>query len=126
MERQISPGLKTLFLVHAILGTIFGLVDLLIPEMWGNLVGLPMKEPGMYRLIGAAVLAFATSSWLAYRETAWDRVKIVVQMEIVWTILGTIILLLGLLFAGAPTADWMNLVILGGFAAAFSYFYFRG
>jgi len=81
---------------------------------------------GVVLTIGAAILGFATSSWLAYREAAWDNVKIVVQMEIVWTILGTLVALWGLLFAGFPTADWMNVVIFGGFTATFSYFYFRG
>jgi len=63
---------------------------------------------------------------LAYRETIWDKVKIVVQMEIVWTVLGTLVALWGLLFAGFPTADWLNALVLGGFALAFTYFYFQG
>jgi len=126
VERQISPGLKTLFLVHAIVGTIFGLAYLLMPDVWGSLTGVPMQEPGWYRAIGAAILGFAASSWLAYRETIWDKVKIVVQMEIVWTVLGTLVALWGLLFAGFPTADWLNALVLGGFALAFTYFYFQG
>jgi len=126
MEKQISPGLKTLFLVHAIAGTIFGLAYLLMPDVWGSLTGVPMQEPGWYRAIGAAILGFATSSWLAYKETAWDKVKIVVQMEAIWSILGTLVALWGLLFAGFPTADWLNALVLGGFAVAFTYFYFRG
>jgi hypothetical protein len=124
MEKQISSGLKTTFLVHFIVALIFGLVNLLIPEVWGNL-GFPVKEPAAYRLLGAAILGFGASSWLAYRETAWDKVKIVVQMEIVWTILGTLVWLWGLLFAGLPASGWVNAVILGGFAAAFSFFYSR-
>ena len=46
MEKQISPGLKTLFLVHAILATIFGLAYLLMPDAWGSLTGVPMEDPG--------------------------------------------------------------------------------
>lgn len=126
MEKQMSFGLKTTFLVHAIVGTIFGLVFLLIPVVWGNLFGIPVPDPVLQRMMGAAILAFAASSWLAYRETAWEKVKIVVQMEIVWTILGTLLTLWGLVFAGLPVAEWMNVVILGGFAAAFSFFYSRG
>jgi hypothetical protein len=126
MDKQISPGLKATFLVHAILGCIFGLFYLLMPDVWGNLVGVPMQEPGWYRAIGAAILGFASSSWLAYRETAWEKVKIVVQMEIVWSVLGTLVTLWGLIFAGFPTSDWLSALILGGFAVAFSVFYFRG
>ena len=124
MEKQISSGLKVTFLVHVIVGAIFGLVMLLVPGMW-NLLGVTVQEPAMYRLTGAAILGFTTSSWLAYKETAWEKVKIVVQMEIVWTILATLVLLWGLIFAGLPAIEWMNAVIMGGFAAAFSFFYSR-
>ncbi len=125
MEKQILPGLKTAFLAHFIVGTIFGIIYLLIPEAWGNLIGWPIKEAMPYRLIGAAILGFASSSWLAYNETAWERVKIVVEMEIVWTVLGTLVMLGGLFFAGLPAIGWVNAIILGGFAVAFGFFYFR-
>jgi hypothetical protein len=124
MEKQIQSGLKTTFLVHIIVGAIFGLINLLVPEAW-SLGGVLVKEPAMYRLVGAAILGYAASSWWAYKETAWEKVKIVVQMEIVWTILATLALLWGLLFAGLPALLWVNAVIMGGFAAAFSFFYSR-
>jgi len=125
MEKQIPYGLKITFLVHVIVAGIFGLVFLLIPEMFGGMMGAPIKEPSTFRLVGAALIAFAASSWFAYRETVWERVKIVVQMEIVWTILGVLATLWGLMFEGLPTADWMNVVILGAFAVAFIFFYSR-
>ena len=125
MEKQIPYGLKITFLVHVIVAGIFGLVFLLIPEMFGGMMGAPIKEPSTFRLLGAALVAFAASSWFAYRETVWERVKIVVQMEIVWTILGVLATLWGLMFEGLPTADWMNVVILGAFAVAFIFFYSR-
>jgi hypothetical protein len=46
-------------------------------------------------------------------------------MEIVWTTLGALVMLWGLIFAGLPAFGWVNTVILAGFAAAFSVFYFR-
>jgi len=125
MEKQILPGLRTTFLVHIFVGAFFGLIYLLIPETWGDLIGWPMKDPDLYRTLGAAVLGFTASSWFAYKATGWERVKIVVQAEIVWTILATLVLLLGLLFRGLPAIGWLSAVIMGGFAAAFSFFYSR-
>ena len=126
MGTQIAPRLRTLFLVHFIVAGVFGLIYLLIPETWGNLISWPIQEPAIYRLVGAAVLGFAASSWFAYRATGWEKVKIVVQMEIVWTVLGTLVLLWGLLFASLPAFGWVNAVILAGFAIAFIAFYQRG
>jgi hypothetical protein len=125
MEKQIVSGLKTTFLVHFIVAVIFGLIYLLIPEVWGNMINWPVKDPPVYRLLGAALLGFAVSSWFAYKETAWEKVKIVVQMEIAWTILGTLVMLWGLLFAGLPVFGWLNAVLLAAFAVAFAYFYSR-
>ena len=125
MEKQFTSGLRVTFLIHFIVALIFGLIYLLIPKVWGNLINWPVKEPEAYRLIGAAILGFGTSSWFAYKETAWERVKIVVQMEIVWTILATLVLLWGLIFAGLPGFGWVNAIIMACFAVAFTVFYFR-
>jgi hypothetical protein len=125
MDEQIPYGLKITFLVHAVAAGIFGLVLLLIPEMFGGMIGASIKEPSTFRLVGAALIAFAASSWFAYRATVWERVKIVVQMEIVWTILGVLATLYGLVYEGLPAGVWMNVVILGVFAVAFIFFYSR-
>ena len=113
------------FFVHVIVGAFFGLVYLLIPDVWGNLVGWPTPDPYPYRLIGAAVLGFSTSSWLAYKAAEWEQVMILVQMEIVWTILGTLAMLWALLIGGMPAIGWLNTATLAGFAIVFYYFYSR-
>ncbi|MCL4394553.1 MAG: hypothetical protein M1482_07090 [Chloroflexi bacterium] len=89
------------------------------------MINWPVKKPPVYRLLGAALLGFGVSSWFAYKETAWEKVTIVVRMEIVWTILGTLVMLWGLIFAALPVFGWVNAVILSVFAVAFGYFYSR-
>jgi hypothetical protein len=123
MEKKIASGLKTTFLVHLIAGAVFGLVYLLIPDWFGNLVGWPVKDPFVYRLLGAALLGITSTSWFAYKATTWESVKIVVQMEIIWTILGTLVTLGGIFMVGLPVMAWLNAIILAAFAVAFTYFY---
>jgi hypothetical protein len=125
MENRISPALKTTFLLHAIVATLFGLSYLLVPAWFGKLINWPMQEVEVYRLLGAAILGFGASSWLAYRENTREAVIIVVRMELVWTGLGTLVMLYGALFAGLPAFVWVNIVILAAFAVLFSLFYPR-
>ena len=122
---KLSQGLKTTFLIHFIVALLFGLGFLFIPVVVGNLYGLNVQEPDIYRLLGAAMLGFAVSSWLAYQATDWESVRIVVVMELAWTILGTLVMLYALLMAGFPALGWINAVILAAFAIAFGRFYFQ-
>lgn len=74
-------------------------------------------------MIGAAICGFAASSWWAAHETEWDRVKIVVEMEIVWTVLATLVYLYAILAMSYPPLAWVGAVIMALFAIAFGYFY---
>jgi len=123
MERKIKPGLKYTFLAHFIVALILGLTYLLVPQTYGTLLKWPVPDPIVYRLLGAALLGLATSSILAYRETAWEKVIIVVRMEIVWLALAVLVMLWGMIFAGLPAIGWLNTAILAAFLAAFSVFY---
>jgi hypothetical protein len=125
VNTKLSQGLKTTFLIHFIVALLFGLGFLLIPNALGNLYGLSVQEPDIYRLLGGAMLGFAASSWLSYKATNWESVRIVVVMEIVWPILGTLVMLYALLFAGFPALGWLNAIILAAFAIAFGWFYFQ-
>ena len=69
------------------------------------------------------MLALATSSWFGYRTERWEEVRIVVQMEIVLTVLAALGGLYEVLFAEAPTSIWVPIVIYAVFAVAWIYFY---
>ena len=125
MDKHISPGLNKTFLAHFIVGLIFGLVLLLVPDVLGTMSGQPILEPIAYRGMGAAIVAFSVSSWLAYKEKLWDKVKIVVQMELVLTILIVLVFVYGIFSGQLPLMDWMNVIIFGGFGITFAVFYFR-
>jgi hypothetical protein len=127
MEKQITAGLKYTFLTHGIMMSIFALTYLFIPVLWGDLTGcLSNQVPQVFRLFGTAILGFAISSFLASRETSWDKVKIVAQMECIITILFPIVILLALLFWNLPAIGWMYFVVMSGFAIAFNIFYLKG
>jgi hypothetical protein len=124
MNAPISSGLKTTFLVHAIVGLLFGLAYLLIPTTVGGWFGFAATDPA-WRLLGAAILAYALSSWWASRAVEWSKVEIVVQMEIVWTVLGALVTAWAVISGALPALGWLNALILAAFAVAFGYFLTR-
>ena len=121
----MSRGLKTTFLVHAIVTLAFGVVLYLIPDTWATFVNWTPFDAVVTRIYAAALLAIGVSSWLGYRASRWDEVRIVVQMEVVLTVLGGLISLYSALFAGAPQFIWAPVVIFVGFAVAWIYFYWQ-
>jgi hypothetical protein len=125
MNKPIPRGLKTTFLVHTIVATMYGLLFLIDPQIWARLSGIHIDPIDPYRLLGAALLAFAVGSWLAYRETEWERVRITVQVDILWSALTALIILRDIFAVGLPRIEWLNVAILTSFAAVFSLFYFR-
>jgi len=126
MEKQVTPGLRHTFLAHSVMMAIFALNYLFTPVLWGDLTGcLSNQVPQVFRLFGTAILGYAISSFLAYRESLWERVKIVAQMDCVITALFPVILVLSLLFWDLPSIGWMYVVVMLGFAVAFNYYTFR-
>jgi hypothetical protein len=125
LEKSYPKGLKAFFLIHAIFAFVFGVIYLLIPKTFGTWVGVTILEPSTFRTVGAAILGFGVSSLMAYRESVWERVKIIVQMEITWTVLGVLATLYGIFYEGLAVSYWTDVLILGIFALAFGYFYAR-
>jgi len=119
MNKPISSGLRTTFLVHFILGLIFGLLLLLIPETFLGMFSWKVTQPATYRLVGAAILGFTMSSWFGYKAATWDQVRIVVLAELVWAPLATLVMLWGMISGDFPPTAWINVVIFGGFSIAF-------
>ena len=125
MADTIAKGLKTTFLIHAVTGVVFGLAYLLAPVATGDLYGFAMLDPGGYRVLGAALVGFAASSWLAYQADTWAAVRIVVLMEIVWTVVGAIAVVWGIFAGDLPATGWLNFGLLAAFAIAFAFFYMK-
>jgi hypothetical protein len=110
---------RILFLIHLIVGLVFGLGYIVLPDLTINLLGLTGFNPWLLRIVGAAILGYSASSWYGMQQTSYERIRGIVIAEIVWTTLGALVSLLGVLFAGQPASVWLNVIALGAFAVAF-------
>ena len=121
----MSKALKTTFLIHAVVAVVFGLLLLIIPGrilVWMNWAPI---DPIISRLLGAALLALAWSSFRGWRATDSAQVEILVEVEAVLTVLGSVALLRHLLFATYPPMVWGILAIYLAFAIAWIFFLYQ-
>jgi len=124
MDKEYTPPLKYTLQIHAIMMTGFALIYLLLPVQWGDLTGcLSNQVPQVFRMFGTAILGLALMSALAYRETTWEGVRVVVISNVAINIFFPIMMLLGIFFWDLPSIAWMYFAVMTGFGIAFTYFY---
>jgi hypothetical protein len=114
----MSRSLRTLFLIHAVVGVIFGVPMLIAPGRLLMFLRWWPIDPIISRLLGAALLALAWSSFRGWRTDDRARVALLLEMEAVYTVLGCVGLLRHLLFGSFPFVPWAVFAILAAFAVA--------
>ncbi len=123
----MPKGLKTLFGIHAVVALLIGAPLLVAPGRVLLWLGWAPIDPIVSRLLGAALLALAWSSfrgWQALRLRS-AQVAFLVEMEAVFTVLGCVGLLRHLLFGRWPLAPWLAFAVLTAFAVAWIAFLVR-
>ena len=90
MADEYGIILRITFLIHIIIGFIFGLGLLILPDMLMTTFGFTFLDP-VPRMFGAIMLALTIGSILALMTKEWARVKILVEIELIWSILGSIV-----------------------------------
>ena len=124
MKEQITKPLKLTFLIHFFAGIFLGIVFLLFTETFTTVTGWPYLDPVAGRIMGAALVGFSLGSLLAWRETEWESVKILVQVEIAWLGVGTVTAFICAFLFPVPWVIWVIIIIFLIFLFAFSYFYY--
>ena len=117
----MSKVLRTTFLVHAVVSLLAGAPLLLVPGQMLTWLGWAPIDPLVSRVLGAALLALAWSSFRGWKATERTRVAILVEMEAVFAVLACVGLLrhLWLAFpvyiglAAAVRKPWARLALTG-------------
>jgi len=89
------------------------------------LIGWVYLDPITLQLLGFAFCAFALSSFIAWKETEWEKVKIIVIMEIAWFMGGVYVMFWSLYWLPLPPMGWVYLIVFSAFLFAFIVFYIQ-
>jgi hypothetical protein len=88
MDSEYSKVLKYTFLLHFIVAVAFGLGYFFIPGVIIDITEWPITDLYVVRMLGAAFIGIGCTSILSFLETSWEKVKIVVKLELVWLVFG--------------------------------------
>ena len=119
--------LRVTFLDHAIVAGLAGVLLLFIPGnflRWIGWTAFAARAAWMgidlviSRLLGAALIALAWSSFRGWRATETAQIASLVEMEAAFTILSCAGLLRHLVFRHLPVMVWIPFVVLALFAVA--------
>ena len=124
VDRPVPSGFKAFTLLHAIIGTPFGILYM-IPEFHGPLIGMIITEPVMHRLFGIAIVALSFGPFMAARRLMWDQVDIIVKVELVFTILVSIVVAQALFTGAFPRSVWLDESIVIALIVGYGSFYVR-
>jgi len=117
----MSKSLKYTFLIHVVVSLIFGAALLLAPGRTLGLFGWAPVDPLISRLLGAALLALAWSSYRGWGASSYEQVSVLVEMEVIFTMFGSLGLLRHLIKAWYPWYVWFVFAVLLVFAIAWTY-----
>jgi hypothetical protein len=118
----MSKALRITFLVHAIVALILGVPLLIIPGQFLDLFIWRPIDPLISRLLGAALLALAWGSFRGWQATERAQVQMLLEIEAVFTVLGSVGILRHLLIAPYPLIVWVTFFLLVVFAIAWIVF----
>jgi O-antigen/teichoic acid export membrane protein len=121
----MSKALRTIFLVHSIVFVLVGALLLLLPGRFLLALDWDPIDPIVSRLLGAALLGLAWSSFRGWRATERSQVAIVLEMEAAFAALGCAGLLRHLLSDRWPLMVWGICGVLLAFAVAWIVFLVR-
>jgi hypothetical protein len=127
MVKKISKGLKWTFFINCIVSLVFGVLLFFLVEVYLGWLGILFQAPFFFGgLFGGALLTFASASFIAWKQTEWENVKIVVIMTIVWNMLGAYIFFWVAIYAQRfHPMTLIHPILFFGFLAAFIFFYIR-
>jgi hypothetical protein len=115
MSSDILKSLKIILLVQAAIFVLFGIFFTFFVEAYVQIFSWPNLDPTAGRFIGVVFLSFAFVAVLVWREKEWERIELIVVLDILMCILGAIVMIIGIFIDGTGWAGWLNFALMLAF-----------
>ena len=113
----LPVGLKWTFLISAIGGLGFAMSSMAAPDLVASLSGLPGKDMPVYQQAGAAILGYSVASFLSWRSTKWDQVRIPIIFGLTFSALSALGAFYYVVLKGVTTSALIAVLIFSAFLA---------
>lgn len=114
----MSRFLRIVFAVHMVVFAVLGVLLLALPGHFLGWLGWAPIDPLLSRVLGAAFLALAWGSFRGWRASEREQVALLIELEVVFSVLACVGLLRHLLFANYPAMVWILFAGLAAFGLA--------
>ncbi len=108
---EISKQFKIVLIINAIGAFIYAFQFLVITDIYIQLVDEPWPNPHLLRLWGATILILGIFALIAVKRAEWEKIKIMVELAIVWLLAVAIINLASLAYVPRTATNIPNAVL---------------
>ncbi|MEO7521454.1 MAG: hypothetical protein ABIW79_06515 [Gemmatimonas sp.] len=115
MTTSVPASLRTWFVVHAVVDLLFAVPIMIDPAFALTLFGWNNVDPLASRLVGAALFAIGTESYLG-RNASLESFRTMLRLKVLWSLSALLGITLSIM-QGSPVGAWFFLLIFAGFSA---------
>jgi hypothetical protein len=88
---EMSKGLKIILIVDIVVAIYYGVLYLLLPELYYQMNDAPAFDLHMWRLFGGTIFVLGIAGIIALKRGEWEAVKPLMEVVILWLIMVTVL-----------------------------------
>ena len=126
---EVSKEFKIVLIINMIVGFIYGILYVFLPETVSTINNSPYFDPHFWRLFGGAILAIAIAALLGIMKGDWDNIKLFFRFAIIFLIITALVNITSIIYVTRSATNlffhWLDNIVIIGIAILDIFFYLR-
>ena len=126
---EISKEMKIVLIINMIVGLVYGIMYIFLPEGVYALNDAPYFDPHFWRLFGGALVAVGIGILLGIIKGDWDKIKLLFQFAFVFLIIIALVNLTSNIYVARSATNlifhWLDTIVVILLLIFNAFFYFR-